>query len=197
MPTPNKDAEHLDALRDYYARNRHIPTFHRVAEILGFASRTASSKLLDRLAAAGFLERSSDNDAWIPTQRFFERPLAEIAVRAGSPDMVEGSAGQPFLVDQYLVSKPATTVMVPVKGDSMSDAGIFDGDVVVVERNRPANPGDFVVARVDGEFTLKELAQERGRYILKPRNPAYFVIRPEGQLDIFGVVTGLVRRYLA
>jgi len=116
-------------------------------------------------------------------------------VRAGLPDTIEGGAGEPFLVDDYLVRTPSRTVMVPVKGDSMVDAGIHDGDIVVVERSKAAKAGDFVIAIVDNEFTLKELGTERGRFILKPHNKAYPVIRPKGQLEIFGVVTGLVRRY--
>ena len=197
MPTPNKDAEHLDRLRDYYAENRRIPSFQRLAELLGFASKAASSKLLERLAAAGFVERTPDDDAWIPARRFFERPLASVAVRAGAPDLVEGSAGEPFFVDEYLVRSPSRTAMVPVKGDSMIDAGIHDGDVVVVERGKAARAGDLVIAIVDDEFTLKELGTERGKFILKPHNKAYPVIRPKAQLEIFGVVTGLVRRYRA
>lgn len=199
MPTanPDRDAAYLDRLRDYYAENRHIPSFHRIAELMGFASKAAASKLMDRLAKAGFFERAPDDASWVPSERFFERPLAEAAVRAGAPDMIEGGQGQLFLVDRYLVRQPSRTVMVPVKGDSMRDAGIFDGDIVVVERNKAAKAGDFVVAIVDDEFTLKELALEQGRFILKPHNPAYPVIRPRGELEIFGVVTGLVRRYRA
>lgn len=192
---PDRDADYLDRLRDYYAANRHIPSFQRIAELMGFASKAAASKLMDRLAAAGFIERAPDDASWIPAERFFERPLAESAVRAGSPDMIEGGQGQLFLVDRYLVRQPSRTVMVPVKGDSMRDAGIYDGDIVVVERTKVAKAGDFVVAIVDNEFTLKELAQEQGRFILKPHNPAYPVIRPRAELEIFGVVTGLVRRY--
>ena len=195
MSAPNKDAEHLDRLRDYYADNRRIPSFQRLAELMGFASKAASSKLLERLEAAGFVERTPDDDAWMPSQRFFERPLAEVAVRAGAPDLVEGSGGEPFLVDQYLVRQPSRTVMVPVKGDSMADAGIHEGDIAVIERGRAAAKGDFVIAIVDDEFTLKELGSERGRFILKPHNPAYPVIRPKGQLEIYGVMVGLIRRY--
>ena len=77
--------------------------------------------------------------------------------------------------------------MVPVKGDSMIDAGIHDGDLVVVERTKAAKSGDFVIAIVDDEFTLKELGLEKGKFILKPHNPAYPIIRPQGQLEIFGV----------
>lgn len=110
--------------------------------------------------------------------------------------MIEGTQGELFLIDQYLVRQPSRTLMVPVKGDSMIDAGIHDGDLVVVERTKAAKAGDFVIAIVDNEFTLKELGLERGKFILKPHNPAYPVIRPQEQLEIFGVVTGLVRRYL-
>lgn len=190
-----RDADYLGRLRDYYAENRRIPSFKRIAELMGFASKAASSKLLERLEAAGFVERTPDDDAWMPSRRFFERALAETHVRAGAPDMIEGTGGEPFLVDDYLVRTPSRTVMVPVKGDSMMDAGIHDGDIVVVERTRAAKAGDFVIAIVDNELTLKELATERGRFVLKPHNPAYPVIRPRGELEIFGVVTGLVRRF--
>jgi repressor LexA len=195
MASANNDPELLDRLRDYYAENRRIPSFHRIAELMGFASRGASSKLLERLKSAGFLERTLDDEAWMPTRRFFERPMAGNFVRAGAPDPIEGTSTEPFLVDDYVVRHPSRTVMVPVRGDSMENAGIHDGDIAVVERGTGAKPGDFVVAIVDNELTLKELIRERGRFVLKPHNPAYPVIRPKGELEIFGVMVGLVRRY--
>ena len=193
--TAGRDTDYLGRLRDYYQDARRIPSQQRICELMGFASKTAARKLLQRLEAAGFLERTPDDDAWMPSKRFFERPLAGTAVRAGVPDMIEAGAGEPFLVDDYLIRQPSRTVMVPVKGDSMIDAGIRDGDVAVVERGRAAAKGDFVIAIVDNEFTLKELGMERGRFILKPHNPAYPVIRPKGELEIFAVMVGLVRRY--
>ena len=195
MPKPNRDLEYLDRLRDHYAEHRYIPSFEQLKRLMGFDSRTSSSKLLARLESAGFIERTADNKAWIPSARFFERHLADTAVRAGAPDMIEGTQGELFLIDQYLVRQPSSTVVVPVTGDSMIDAGIHDGDRVVVERTRSAKAGDFVVAVVDGEFTLKELIAEKGKFALKPHNPAYPIIRPKGQLEIYGVVTGLVRRF--
>jgi repressor LexA len=190
-----RNAEYLGRLRDYYAEAKRIPSLQRIAALMGFASKTAAKKLLGRFEQSGLVERTPDDDAWIPTRRFFERPLAGMNVRAGAPDLVEGAAGEPFLVDDFLVRTPSRTVMVPVKGDSMVEAGIHEGDIVVVERTRSAKSGDFVIAIVDNEFTLKELCTERGRFVLKPRNKAYPVIRPKGELEIFGVVTGLVRRY--
>jgi repressor LexA len=194
MVTPNKDDAYLGRLRDYYAENRRIPSMQRIAELMCFASKTASRKLMERLAAGGFVRRAPDEEAWIPAGRFFERPLVEGSVRAGSPEAIDGVGADVFLIDDYLVRHPSRTVMIPVRGDSMSEAGIRDGDIAAVERAAEASPGDFVVAVVDGEFTLKELAVEQGQSVLKPRNAAYPVIRPAGRLEIFGVMVGLVRR---
>ena len=86
-------------------------------------------------------------------------------------------------------------VLVRVKGDSMINAGIHSGDLAVVERRSQANPGEVVVAVVDDEFTLKTLGRDKDGYHLLPANPNYPVIRPNGKLEIFGVLVGLVRKY--
>jgi repressor LexA len=77
----------------------------------------------------------------------------------------------------------------------MVDAGIHDGDLAVVERKTEATQGDIVVAVVDDQFTLKTLARDKDGYHLLPANPNYPVIRPNGKLEIFGVLVGLVRKY--
>ena len=103
--------------------------------------------------------------------------------------------GESFVVDEYLVDTPSQTTLIPVKGDSMTGAGIFEGDMAVVERGREASTGDIVVALVDGELTLKMLAKRKGETVLLPANPDYLVIKPKGTLDILGVMVGLVRKY--
>src|SRR5437870_5816478 len=113
MAPPNNDAEYLGRLRDYYADNRRIPSMQRIAELMAFASKTASRRLLERLASAGFVERTPDDDAWIPSGRFFERPLVNAMVRAGTPDMIGSTGADPFLVDNYLVRNPSSTIMIP------------------------------------------------------------------------------------
>jgi repressor LexA len=72
---------------------------------------------------------------------------------------------------------------------------VSSGDTVVVEKRTSANVGDIVVAIIDNEFTLKRLAREKGQIVLRPENKAYPVIRPKGDLEIFGVVVGQFRKY--
>jgi len=194
MSVPNRDIEHLAKLRRYYAETRRIPSLVRIGDLMGF-STPAAKKFIERLAGEGYVTRTPDDDAWVPSQRFFERPLVEAAVQAGNPVAVDAVPAEPFLIDEYVVRDPVQTVLIPVKGDSMADAGINEGDLAVVERTPDAKDGDFVVAIVDNDYTLKELATERGQKVLKPHNSAYPVIRPKGKLEIFGVLVGLIRRY--
>lgn len=189
-----KDAEYLAKLQDYYADWKSIPSYASLCEVFGIASKSWVKAILDRLEKAGYLERTPDG-MWIPTKQFFARPLAESSVPAGMPITVSATQGEHFVIDEMLIDTPSKTTLIPVKGDSMIDAGIHDGDVAVVEKRMNANIGDIVVAIVDNEFTLKTLDKERGQFVLRPANQAYPVIRPQGSLEIFGVLTGLIRKY--
>jgi len=193
MPKVADDAAYLARLQDYFARWRSLPAYGPLQAVLGMASRSAVAKVLERLREAGFLDRTPDG-RWTPTTRFFERPLADASVPAGLPVSLAES-GEPHTIDAWLVRQPSRTVLIPVTGDSMIDAGIHSGDRVVVERDTPARSGDVVVAVIDNEFTLKTLAIEDGAAVLVPANPAYPVLRPGNQLQIFGVVVGLIRNY--
>jgi len=190
----SKDAEYLARLQDYYVDWKSIPSYAKLCEVFGIASKSWVKTILTRLAEAGFIERTPDG-VWVPTREFFARPLAESAVQAGMPVSVTATQGEYFVIDEMLIDTPSRTTLIPVRGDSMIDAGIHDGDIAVVEKRMIANPGDIVVAIVDNEFTLKTLDKERGSFILRPANPAYPVIRPQGTLEIFGVLIGLVRKY--
>jgi repressor LexA len=116
-------------------------------------------------------------------------------VRAGFPSPAGDAQHDTLTIDEFLVSHPSSTVLVNVKGDSMIDAGILPGDTVIVEKRAVADVGDMVIAIIDNEFTLKTLGKERNGYVLIPANPAYPVIHPKGDMEIFGVVVGQFRKY--
>ena len=189
----SNDRSYLQSLQDYYARHRALPSYASIGGLLGLKSKSSVAALVARLKLAGYLESTPDRRL-APTRRFFARPLADASVRAGLPERIEESAADALTIDDYLIEHPSQTVLVRVKGDSMEDAGILDGDLVVVEKTPSAKRGDIVVAIVDSQFTLKRLDLDRGRFVLKPENTGYPVIRPEGALEIFGVMVGLVRK---
>jgi SOS regulatory protein LexA len=190
----SNDRSYLSSLQDYYAQHRALPSYSSIGSLLGLRSKSSVAALVARMKLAGFVESTPDRRL-APTRRFFERPLALEPVQAGMPNAIEDGPGDALTIDDYLIDRPSQTVLVRVKGDSMIDAGILEGDLVVVEKTASARRGDIVVAIVDNQFTLKRLDLERGKFVLRPENKAYPVIRPEGSLEIFGVMVGLVRKY--
>jgi SOS regulatory protein LexA len=193
MARPNLDHEHLGALQDYFAQQRFLPSYSKISELLGFRAKNAAFALVARLRLAGYIRLLPDKRL-MPTSRFFERPLAQGKVAAGFPSPASDDLQDSLSIDEHLVRHPSRTVLVTVKGESMIGAGILPGDMAVVEKRHTASAGDIVVAIVDNEFTIKRLARERGRFVLKPENPAFEVMRP-AELEIFGVVVGTVRKY--
>lgn len=187
------DANYLAKLQDYYADYGVLPPYSTIMSLVGFKSKSPVAALVARLKLQGFLESTPDKRLK-PGRRFFERPVYD-SVRAGFPSPAGDAHHDTLTIDEYLVSHPSSTVLVTVKGDSMIDAGILPGDTVVVEKRAMANAGDMVIAIVDNEFTLKTLGREKGEFVLIPANPAYPVIRPRGELEIFGVVVGQFRKY--
>ena len=128
------------------------------------------------------------------------------SVVAGFPSPAEQYQEQPLDLNELLVKRPAASFFVRVQGDSMTGAGIQDGDLLVVDRSlRPAS-GDIIIACVDGDFTVKTLRLgngERGRgngeqeIRLEPANPKYpaIVLKPGQELDYFGKVTACIHRF--
>ncbi|WP_028451331.1 LexA family protein [Chitinilyticum aquatile] len=194
MGNPNRDHEYLAKLQDYFASYRSIPSYAVIGELLGMASKSAVSALVKRLSLAGYLEMSPDKRL-APTKRFFERELADFNVPAGLPAAANDAMSESLSVDDYLIPRPSSSILVRIKGDSMMDAGIFDGDIAVIEKRHAANLGDYVLAIVDNEYTLKELGRDKQGYLLIPHNPDFSPIRPTHSLEIFGVLTGLIRKY--
>jgi SOS-response transcriptional repressor LexA len=191
---PQRDREYLDKLQDYYAEHKVIPSYSVLAGLWGVSAKSWVSECVKRFEEAGFLDWTPDKQLK-PGRRFFERRVAEAPVQAGQPHAAAAD-GYDLVssIDEMLVREPSKTELIRVKGDSMVEAGIHEGDFLVVERGKPANPGQVVVAIVDNEFTVKYLGKERDGFVLKPANKAYPVIRPRGRLEIYGVMAGLVRK---
>jgi repressor LexA len=186
------DDKHLAALRDYYKQAGAFPSMPRLCEVLGLSSTSSVFALVGRLTKAGYLDRVDGRI--VPTKKFFARPLLG-KVRAGQPQPVDQSEPEVVTLDDYLIDQPNRTSLHKVRGDSMRDAGILEGDLVAVEHNSPAGPGDIVVAVVDGELTVKTLRRDAdGTYFLEAANPAYEPIRPKTSLELLGVVVSVCRR---
>ena len=189
----SNDRSYLARLQDYYAAHRALPSYASIGSLLGLRSKSSVAALVARLKLAGFVESTPDRRL-APTRRFFARPLAANPVRAGLPEAADDGEADALTIDDYLIERPSDTVLIRVKGDSMIDAGILEGDLVVVEKRHDARKGEIVVAIVDNQFTLKRLDVDRGEFILRAENKGYAPIRPEGALEIFGVMVGLVRK---
>jgi repressor LexA len=189
------DERHLATLRAYWKTHQAFPSMAKLCTVLGLSSTSSVFALIGRLCDAGFLERIDGRVA--PTRNFFGRPLVG-SIRAGPPEIQGQDLPELLTIDDYLVASPNRTVLCRVKGDSMRDAGMLDGDLVVVERGRPTRPGDIVVAAVDEDLTVKTLRLTKdGAFYLEPANPDHPAIHPRGSLEIIGVVIGLVRKYAA
>ena len=120
------------------------------------------------------------------------------SVVAGFPSPAEQYLEPPLDLNELLVKRPAATYFVRVQGDSMIEAGIHDGDLLVVDRSlRPAS-GDVIIASVDGDFTVKTYRRDKEGIRLEPANPSYPVIKlkPNQQaLDYFGKVTACIHKF--
>ncbi|MEO0940855.1 MAG: translesion error-prone DNA polymerase V autoproteolytic subunit [Cyanobacteria bacterium J06642_12] len=125
-----------------------------------------------------------------------ERPLFASRVPAGFPSPADDYIDMHLDLNDYLIDCPAATYHVQVSGDSMIDAGIVDGDILIVNRSLEATHHAIVVAIVDGEPTVKRLHLEPSNIQLRPENADYPTIRigEEQDLQIWGVVTGVVRK---
>ena len=123
--------------------------------------------------------------------------LRPAQVRAGFPSPAEDFQVQRIDLMKELVRHPQASYLLRIRGDSMRDAGIFDGDVVLVDKAITPRSGQVVVAVVDGEFTCKTLQLRAGRIQLKAANPAYPDILPtDGQtIEIWGVVVAAIKQF--
>ena len=178
---------------DFYSSHRRMPSYAEIMRLFGYKSKNAAYKLGDRLIEQGAISKAATGRL-IPNQSLNEVPLLGL-VEAGFPSDVDSQTLDTIDVNEYLFEHKEVSYLLRVKGDSMIDAGIREGDLVMAERGRQAKPGDIVIAMVDGGWTMKYLRKKGERVYLEPANEKYKPIYPEHELEIAAVVKGVVRRY--
>lgn len=185
--------EKIERIRAFYRQNKIMPTYDEICLLFGFKSKNAAFKLINKLVDDHFVEKM-DKGRLKPGVHLLGLPMFN-SVQAGMPTAEEETLMDHVDLNDFLVKNPSRTCLINVRGDSMLDAGIQEGDKVVVESEATVHVGDIVVAIVDGDYTVKYFDKSKsGQIILQPGNPKYSPIIPENELKIFGKVVGVVRK---
>jgi repressor LexA len=201
MYLTRRQKEILDFLDKHISRKGYAPTIEEIGEHFGLSSLATVHKHLSNLQSKGLVKRDWNRSRaleLVPTRvtvQAVELPLLG-RVAAGSP--IEAiTASETIFVPEDMVGRRDTYVL-QVKGDSMIDEQIRDGDFVIVENRKSARDGEMVIALVDGESaTLKKLYREGGGMVrLQPANPRIKpIVLDQDRLAIQGVVIGVLRKY--
>lgn len=192
-----RQAEVLTYIQDTIDETGMPPTRAELALRLGFQSKNAASDHLKALERKGFIRLLPDRSRGIQLlQRMDDIPVIG-SVAAGVPiEAVENVERHVSVPSSLFRVRP--TYLLKVKGDSMKDAGILDGDLIAIQKTSIARSGQIVVARIDDEVTVKELKLESSHAMLLPANPAYKPIMvTNDKLVIEGVFVGLIRDAMA
>jgi SOS regulatory protein LexA len=197
-----------NALYTYYKNNMRMPSYSEVCELFVIKSKDTAHKAVQKLVELGYVGVDATGRI-IPKEHYFDKRSKHRSpiqfkrdlfllglVEAGFATPAEEQLLDRISLDEWLLGDDSTGYfMLQVKGDSMIDAGICDGDMVIVERTDNARPGDIVVASIDGGFTIKYLREANGKPYLEPANKDFENIYPEESLEIAAVLRSLVRKY--
>jgi len=187
------DSTYWSRMLGFYRNRRRMPSYGEIMELASFRSRHAVSKLIARLVAEGLVTKDGQGKI-IPNKLYGGVPVLGI-VEAGWPSPAEEEIIDTMNLDEYLIQNKEASYILKVTGDSMIEAGIQPGDLVIVERTTTPKIGDIVIAEVDGEWTMKYLRKRGTTLYLAPANAHYKPIVPKGELKIAAVVKAVVRKY--
>ena len=182
-----------EILSTFFTENKRMPTYEEMKSLFGVASKNTVAYRVNKLIEEGFLTK--DGNRLSLTQSGSVVRLG--TVQAGFPTAAEEDVTSELLsLDDFLIERKSSTYMLEVMGESMKDAGILEGDLVLVEKGRSPKKGDIVLALVDNEYTLKYLDTEKGRPVLIPANKAFKKIYPNpNTLKIEAVLKAVIRKY--
>ena len=177
----------------FFQENRRMPSYQEMIDILGVKSKSVVHFWVNKLIASGLLEKDRKGRLSL-TKRTFAIPMVG-SVQAGFPSPEEEELRDIISLDEYLVTRPESSFLLTVSGDSMINAGIMEGDLVIIERGREPKNGDIVVAEVDGEWTMKYFQKQGKQVVLEAANPKYPPIKPRTELRLGGIVSAVIRKY--
>ncbi len=192
----SRELQVLNWIKSYQQDEGGYPTYREIQGAHGFSSINSVSQYVKQLAAKGYLEILKNRGYRLPSS---ERPsLVELpllgSVQAGSPNDTQ-EAPEVMSLPSSMIAKPAKTFLLKVRGNSMSDAGIHEDDIVIVDQSQNPSLGDVVVALVGEDTTIKRLMEKAGKKYLKAESSQHPDIKPSENWEIQGVVTGLWRQY--
>jgi SOS regulatory protein LexA len=189
----DKLRDRIRAISGFYYQRGRMPSFSEIAEMTGFRSKNAVYKLINKLEKLKVLERDSKGRLIAGS---IAAPVKILGtVEAGFPSPAEEELADNLSLDDLLIQNREATFLLKVSGDSMSEAGILPGDMVIVDKAQVPKSGDIVIAEVDGAWTMKYLRKRGDNMLLLPANPRYQPIKPKKELKIAGIVTAVVRKY--
>ncbi len=186
-----KQKTFFENLKKIYGKEP-LPSFEYIAKDFGFKHKNSVWQYFNKLKEQNLIKEK--NGKFFINPEYFGAIMFTSSVRAGFATVAEDSIEKRVSLDQSFDLDNPTVFVFSVSGDSMINAGIFDGDKVVVKKTQTAKDGDIVLAYIDNGYTLKTYRQKNGKIWLQPENPEYPIIEPKEVLTIFGVVTGVVRQ---
>jgi len=192
----------LNYIVEFQHKRGYSPSLADLALAFGVSSKNAIAKVVNALVRERHLEKDPKGRIKIVEQPAEEHPQPMVLplfgpISAGFAAPVEEQAEEMLDLEDYIVPQRArgSVFLLRVRGDSMIEAGIREGDLVIVQRGTEPKVGDIVVGVLDGEFTLKRLKKGKGKFYLQAENPAYPDMYALEELQVAGVVRGVVRKY--
>lgn len=201
-----KQKKIIDFVNRQVAEKGYPPSVREICSAVGFKSTSTVHAYIKKLEEEGqvmkdatkpralkILDDSNSLEGYIADQEIENIPVVG-KITAGQPILAVENVEETFPVPvQYLEN--STVFMLKVKGDSMINAGIMNGDYILVKQQNTANDGDMVAALIDDEATVKTFYREKDHIRLQPENPAYEPIIVDGNVSVLGKVIGLFRKY--
>ncbi len=187
------NSPYRDKIIGFYQEHKRMPGYSEIMSLTGFKSKNAVFKLIQKLVEEGVVKKDSRGKL-TPTKILGEVPLLGL-VEAGFPTSTDEEMTDTLSIDDYLIEHKGSTYLLEVKGDSMIDEGIKEGDLVVVERRGEPKSGDIVIAEVDGGWTMKYFKKSGNKIWLEPANSKYKPIYPKYDFKVAAIVKGVIRKY--